>query len=78
MWRLEFDAMRAEGGCLRADQPPVPVTGRPSRAAALECLIAYVCSLDDVWVTHLGAIAEHVRGLGLTPRSVQRPNPADF
>ena len=26
----------------------------------------------------LGEIATHVRGLGLTPRSVERPNPADF
>jgi hypothetical protein len=31
-----------------------------------------------VWVTGLGMIATHVRGLGLTPRSVDRPNPADF
>ena len=77
MWRLEFDAMRAEGGCFVLTNHPF-LTGRPSRAAALEDLISYVCSLDDVWVTHLGAVAEHVRGLGLTPRSVQRPNPSDF
>jgi len=54
------------------------LSGRPSRAAALEALIEYVRSHDDVWVAPLGAIAEHVRGLGLTPRSVQRPDPADF
>jgi peptidoglycan-N-acetylglucosamine deacetylase len=77
MWRLEFDAMRAEGGCFVLTNHPF-LTGRPSRAAALEDLIAYACSLDDVWVTHLGAVAEHVRGLGLTPRSVQRPDPSDF
>lgn len=77
MWRLEFDAMRAERGCYVLTNHPF-LTGRPSRAAALESLVAYACSLDDVWVTHLGAIAEHVRGLGLAPRSVQRPDPADF
>lgn len=77
MWRLEFDAMRAERGCFVLTNHPF-LTGRPSRAAALESLVAYACSLDDVWVTHLGAIAEHVRGLGLAPRSVQRPDPADF
>jgi peptidoglycan/xylan/chitin deacetylase (PgdA/CDA1 family) len=77
MWRLEFEAMRAERGCFVLTNHPF-LTGRPSRAAALESLVSHVCSLDDVWVTHLGAIAEHVRGLGLAPRSVQRPDPADF
>jgi len=77
MWRLEFDAMRAERGCFVLTNHPF-LTGRPSRAAALENLVSYACSLDDVWVTNLGAIAEHVRGLGLAPRSVQRPDPADF
>jgi peptidoglycan-N-acetylglucosamine deacetylase len=41
-------------------------------------LIEYVCSHDDVWVTSLGAIAEHVRGLALKPRSVERPDENDF
>jgi len=77
MWRLEFDAMRAEGGCYVLTNHPF-LTGRPSRAAVLENLVSYACSLDDVWVTNLGSIAEHVRGLGLAPRSVQRPDPADF
>jgi len=77
MWRLEFDAQRPDGGCFVLTNHPF-LTGRPSRAAALENVIAHVCALDDVWVTHLGAIAEHVRGLGLTPRSVARPDPADF
>ncbi|MDT5178517.1 MAG: peptidoglycan-N-acetylglucosamine deacetylase, partial [Mycobacterium sp.] len=77
MWRLEFDALRDAGGCFVLTNHPF-LSGRPSRAAALEGLIEYVCSHDDVWVTHLGAIAEHVRGLGLAPRSVERPDPADF
>jgi peptidoglycan-N-acetylglucosamine deacetylase len=31
-----------------------------------------------VWVTSLGAIAEHVRSLELKPRSVERPDESDF
>jgi peptidoglycan-N-acetylglucosamine deacetylase len=77
MWRLEFDAMRAAGGCWVLTNHPF-LSGRPSRAAALDSLIEYVCSHDDVWVTSLGAIAEHVRGLGMKPRSVVRPDPKDF
>ena len=77
MWRLEFDAMRAEGAAYVLTNHPF-LSGRPSRAQALDSLIEYVRSYDDVWVTSLATIAEHVRGLGLTPRSVERPNPADF
>ena len=77
MWRLEFDGLREAGGCFVLTNHPF-LSGRPSRAAALEGLIEYVCSHDDVWVSHLGAIAQHVRGLGLEPRSVVRPDPADF
>jgi peptidoglycan-N-acetylglucosamine deacetylase len=77
MWRGEFDAMRETGGCWVLTNHPF-LSGRPSRAQALETLIEYVRSLDDVWVTSLREIAEHVRGLGMEPRSVQRPDPADF
>lgn len=77
MWRLEFDAIRTEGGCFVLTNHPF-LSWRPSRAAALDELIEYVGAQDDLWVASLGEIATHVRGLGLTPRSVQRPNPADF
>jgi peptidoglycan/xylan/chitin deacetylase (PgdA/CDA1 family) len=77
MWRLEFDAMHAEGAAYVLTNHPF-LSGRPSRAQALDSLIEYVRSYDDVWVTSLANIAKHVRGLGLTPRSVERPNPADF
>jgi peptidoglycan-N-acetylglucosamine deacetylase len=77
MWRLEFDAIRAESGCFVLTNHPF-LSGRPSRAQALDGLIEYVCAQDDVWVASLGEIADHVRGLGLTPRSIERPNPADF
>jgi peptidoglycan/xylan/chitin deacetylase (PgdA/CDA1 family) len=77
MWRLEFDAMRAADGCFVLTNHPF-LSGRPSRAHALDELIEYVCSHDDVWVTSLGAIAKHVRSLNLLPRSVERPDPRDF
>ena len=64
--------------CRGSEPPDWAGTGRPSRAQALDSLIEYVCSHDDVWVTSVGAIASYVRGLGLPPRSVERPNPADF
>ncbi len=72
MWRLEFDAIRAEGAAYVLTNHPF-LSGRPSRAQALDSLIDYVCSHDDVWVTSLEKIANHVRGLGLTPRTVTRP-----
>jgi peptidoglycan/xylan/chitin deacetylase (PgdA/CDA1 family) len=77
MWRLEFDGLRAAGGCFVLTNHPF-LSGRPSRAAALDGLIEYVCAQEDVWVTHLSAIAEHVRSLGLEPRSVVRPDPRAF
>jgi peptidoglycan-N-acetylglucosamine deacetylase len=77
MWRLEFDAAREVGGCHVLTNHPF-LSGRPSRANALDDLISYVCSHDDTWVTSMGAIAAHVRGLDLTPRSVERPDPRDF
>jgi peptidoglycan/xylan/chitin deacetylase (PgdA/CDA1 family) len=77
MWRLEFDAMRAADGCFVLTNHPF-LSGRPSRAQALDELIEYVCSHGDVWVTGLGAIAKHVRSLNLVPRSVERPDPRDF
>ena len=77
MWQLEFDAMRAADGCFVLTNHPF-LSGRPSRAHALEGLIEYVCSHDDVWVTSLGSIAEHVRSLELKPRSISRPDERDF
>jgi len=77
MWRLEFDAMRAAEGCFVLTNHPF-LSGRPSRAHALEGFISYVCSLDDVWVASVGAVADHVRSLDLVPRTVERPDERDF
>jgi peptidoglycan/xylan/chitin deacetylase (PgdA/CDA1 family) len=72
MWSLEFEAIRAEGGCFVLTNHPF-LSGRPSRAAALEQLMERVTGSDGVWVTTMQEVAEHVRGLGLRPRSLPRP-----
>ena len=77
MWRLEFDAAREVGGCYVLTNHPF-LSGRPSRAKSLDDLISYVCSHDDTWVTSMGAIAAHVRGLDLTPRMRRAARPRDF
>ncbi len=73
LWRLEFHALRDAGGCWVLTNHPF-LSGRPARAAALSELMGEVVSSDDIWVAPLGEIAAHVRGLGLTPRSIQKPD----
>ncbi|MBV5246466.1 polysaccharide deacetylase [Mycolicibacterium sp. PAM1] len=73
LWQLEFDALRRVGGCWVLTNHPF-LTGRPSRAAELGELMRYVLDHDDVWVAPLGRIAEHVRALGLSPRSITPPD----
>lgn len=77
IWRLEFEGLRSVGGCFVLTNHPF-LSGRPSRAAALEELVEHAVSCSDVWMAPLREIATHVRGLGLTPRSITRPDPADF
>lgn len=72
LWQLEFDGLRRVGGCWVLTNHPF-LSGRPSRAAELDDLMRYVLGHDDVWVTNLGTIAEHVRSLGLAPRSITPP-----
>ena len=74
LWQAEFDALREVGGCWVLTNHPF-LSGRPSRARELGRLMEHVTSCDDVWVTTLGDIAQHVRGLALSPRSVARPQP---
>jgi hypothetical protein len=73
LWQLEFDGLRRVGGCWVLTNHPF-LTGRPSRAAELDDLMRYVLEHDDVWTTNLGSIAEHVRTLGLPPRSITPPD----
>jgi peptidoglycan/xylan/chitin deacetylase (PgdA/CDA1 family) len=74
LWRAEFDAMRAEGACFVLTCHPF-LSGRPSRAAALDELLAAAAGAPDVWVASLAEIAEHVRSLDLAPREVPPPEP---
>jgi peptidoglycan/xylan/chitin deacetylase (PgdA/CDA1 family) len=73
LWQLEFDGLRRAGGCWVLTNHPF-LSGRPSRAAELDDLMRYVLDHDDVWTTNLTTIAEHVRGLGLPPRSITPPD----
>ncbi|SEB33115.1 polysaccharide deacetylase family protein [Rhodococcus koreensis] len=77
IWGLEFEGIRSVGGCFVLTNHPF-LSGRPSRATVLEELIQHVSSQDDVWLTSMHAIASHIRGLGLSPRSIERPDPNDF
>lgn len=72
LWQLEFDGLRRVGGCWVLTNHPF-LSGRPSRAFELGDLMRYVLDHADVWVTNLSTIAEHVRGLGLPPRSITPP-----
>lgn len=58
MWLLEAEAHHAESGCFVLTNHPF-ISGRPSKAAALERLIQDVKSLEGMWVTTLADIAEH-------------------
>lgn len=72
IWSLELDAMRGVGGCFTLTNHPF-LTGRPSRALALQRVVEQAVGYGDVWVASMGQIAEHVRGLGLAPRTLSRP-----
>ncbi|MCU1649667.1 MAG: polysaccharide deacetylase [Pseudonocardia sp.] len=74
LWSAEFHAMRAEGGCFVLTCHPF-LSGRPSRAAALDELLTAAADAPDVWVASLAEIAGHVRSLGLTPRELPPPEP---
>jgi len=76
LWSLELEAVRAEGGCFVLTNHPF-LSGRPSRARALEELVERAASADDVWLAPLGDIATHVRTLGLAPRALERPELPD-
>lgn len=69
LWQAEFEGLRAVGGCWVLTNHPF-LSGRPSRAAELDALMGHVRAASDVWTASLAEIAEHVRGLGLAPRSV--------
>lgn len=72
MWTLELEAVRAMGGCFTLTNHPF-LTGRPSRAQALDRVIRLAAEDPEIRVASLQQIAEHTRALDLTPRNVSAP-----
>ena len=70
-WTLELEALVAEGGMFMLTNHPF-ISGRPSRAEALETLIARARAIDGLWVASAEEIAAHVATLPLHP-VVHRP-----
>jgi hypothetical protein len=72
LWWTEFEGMRQAHGCWVLTNHPF-LSGRPSRARALDELMSDVLACADVWVAPLQEIADHLRSLRIAPRSVLRP-----
>jgi peptidoglycan/xylan/chitin deacetylase (PgdA/CDA1 family) len=64
LWTAELEAQVSEGGCFVLTMHPF-LTGRPSRAAALDELLGRMQELSGLWIATLAEIAEHVAGLEL-------------
>jgi peptidoglycan/xylan/chitin deacetylase (PgdA/CDA1 family) len=71
-WTLELEALVAERGLFMLTNHPF-VSGRASRAAALEDLIARAKSIDGLWIATAAEIAAHVETLPLAPVVHRRP-----
>ena len=65
-WSLELDALTDEGGLFMLTNHPF-VSGRASRAAGLERLIARAKNTDGLWIAAAGEIAAHTETLALEP-----------
>jgi peptidoglycan/xylan/chitin deacetylase (PgdA/CDA1 family) len=71
-WTLELEALVAEGGLFMLTNHPF-VSGRASRAAALEVLMERAQAIDGLWIATAAEIAAHVSTLGLEPVVHRRP-----
>jgi peptidoglycan/xylan/chitin deacetylase (PgdA/CDA1 family) len=60
MWTLEAQAHHLEGGCFVLTNHPF-ISGRPSKAVALERLVETVKAMDGMWVATLADIAAHAQ-----------------
>ncbi len=76
LWTLELEAVAAEGGCFLLTMHPF-LSGRPSRAAALEHLIERMQAIDGLWIATLAEIADYVAGLGLPAVFHEQPRLPD-
>jgi peptidoglycan/xylan/chitin deacetylase (PgdA/CDA1 family) len=65
-WGLELDALVDEGGLFMLTNHPF-VSGRASRAAALEGLIERAQDIDGLWIATAAEVADWVAGLPLEP-----------
>ncbi len=72
IWTLELDALHSEGGLFVHTSHPF-LSGRPSRARALEQLVERAADYSDLWLAPLGEIAAHVETLNLLPRTISKP-----
>jgi peptidoglycan-N-acetylglucosamine deacetylase len=72
MWTLELEAMHRLGGAFVLCCHPF-LSGRPSRAEALERLIERMKALPGLWITTVGEVAKHTASLNLTARSCPQP-----
>ena len=77
IWTLELEAMHRLGAAFVLCCHPF-LSGRPSRAEALDRLIERMKALPGLWITTVGDLAGHVGSLGLAPRTCPRPvHPAE-
>jgi peptidoglycan-N-acetylglucosamine deacetylase len=65
-WTLELDALVEAGGLFMLTNHPF-VSGRASRAVALEALMQRARSIDGLWIASAEEIAAHVETLPLAP-----------
>jgi peptidoglycan-N-acetylglucosamine deacetylase len=72
IWTLELEAMHRLGAAFVLCCHPF-LSGRPSRAEALDRLIERMKSLDGLWITTVGEVARHLGSLNLAPRTCPRP-----
>jgi peptidoglycan/xylan/chitin deacetylase (PgdA/CDA1 family) len=65
-WSLELESLVKEGGLFVLTNHPF-ISGRPSRAAALETLIERAQDIEGLWIATAAEIAAHVETLDLEP-----------
>jgi peptidoglycan/xylan/chitin deacetylase (PgdA/CDA1 family) len=71
-WTLELEALVEESGLFMLTCHPF-ISGRASRADALERLIEHAQAIDGLWIATAAEIAAHVATLGLEPVVHRRP-----
>ena len=71
-WELELTALVEEGGLFMLTNHPF-ISGRASRAAALEGLISRARQVDGLWIATCAEVATWVEGLDLTARVHEPP-----